>query len=259
MLPHADWLDRAKRLAVGMRVRVVHGRERRPNLVIGNDKDKWWAYCQACKEGGVLTKEHVLLNAPIVGTQVDLVLPDDIVPVLGSDYELAVGKFLAGKHMMYPYLPTLYYSTRTRRLMIQDAEQQWHGRDLTERSAAKWLHYGAKHSGVPAKTTILVEDMFSKWKVEYALRDTIYKHHAVVCTLGTSMSVSTVLALKDAGWLIWMYDGDQPGDDGYTHGRLRMQAFGMFQSRLRPPQGLDPKDMDCTEIRLMVAEAHKNA
>ena len=54
MLPRQDWLDQAKRLAVGMKIRVRHQRERRANMVISNDKDRWWAYCNACKEGGVV-------------------------------------------------------------------------------------------------------------------------------------------------------------------------------------------------------------
>lgn len=251
MLPQEDWLPQAQRLAVGMKVRVFHKRERRPNLVVSNQPDRWSAYCQACKEGGVLRKEHVLLT-DVVKTPAVLTLPTDIQPVLGSEFEQAIGKFLASKHMMFPYLPTLYYSQQARRLMIKDEAMQWHGRDLTDRSMAKWLHYGASFSGTVAKNTILCEDMFSMWKIEFALRETIRSGWGVVCTLGTSPSQAAVFALRNCGRLVWAYDADKAGDDGYTLGRKRMQVFVAQQSRVRPPEGLDPKDMDCTDIREMI-------
>ena len=65
MLPEQDWLDKAKRLAIGMRVRVRHRHESRPNMVIANEKDKFWAYCQKCKEGAVVQKEHVLFGTSV--------------------------------------------------------------------------------------------------------------------------------------------------------------------------------------------------
>jgi len=249
MLPHSEWLDRAKRLSIGMHVRVQHRNERRPNMVIGNDNDKWWAYCQACKEGGVMPKEHVLLNSTTKHEPVLLTIPTDIKPVLGSEFEQAIGKFLASKHMMFPYLPTLYYSEQARRLLIQDDNNRWHGRDLTDRSPAKWLHYGASYSGTVCKNTIITEDMFSMWKVQFALKDTLRKGWGVFCTLGTSVSQPAALQLKEAGRLIWAYDGDAAGYVGANYGRRRMQVFVDAQSRARPPEGLDPKDMDCQAIR----------
>src|SRR5699024_8603718 len=74
-----DWLDEAKRLPVGAVTRVQHKRDgsRRPNLVIGHEPDKYWAYCHACKEGGVHTKEHVRWGerAPAESRRRDI--PDD--------------------------------------------------------------------------------------------------------------------------------------------------------------------------------------
>lgn len=253
MLPHDEWLDRAKRLAIGMRIRVNHRRERRPNLVISNQHDRWSAYCMACKEGGVLRKEHVLLT-DVVQTPAVLTLPTDIQPVLGSEFEQAIGKFLASKHMMFPYLPTLYYSQQARRLLIKDDSMQWHGRDLTDKSMAKWLHYGASYSGTPNKITVLTEDMFSMWKIRFALFDGFHMPISVMCTLGTSPSQAAVFALRNTTQIIWAYDADKAGDDGYTLGRKRMQVLVPHQSRARPPEGLDPKDLDCQSIRDLIQE-----
>src|SRR5574337_1075011 len=57
MLPQHEWLPHAKALAVGMKNRITHRNERRPNLVVGNAHDRFWAYCQACREGAVLEKD----------------------------------------------------------------------------------------------------------------------------------------------------------------------------------------------------------
>lgn len=118
MIPEHEWLPQAQRLAVGMRLRVRHRRESRANMTIGNDRDRWWCYCQRCKEGGVVLKEHVLLSAPVVEEVHDLTVPSDLCPVMGSDFEDTVGRFLASKGMMFPYLPKLWYSASTRRLCL---------------------------------------------------------------------------------------------------------------------------------------------
>lgn len=252
MLPHDEWLDRAKRLAIGMRIRVNHRRERRPNMVIGNDADKWWCYCQACKEGGVLQKEHVLLNSVEI-PEVVRTIPSDMQPVLRSEYETTICKFLATKGMDLVYLPKLWYSVQAKRILLQD-DGHWHGRDLTNKSPAKWLHYSSKNAGSVGTTTIITEDIFSMFKIEYALRD--MPEYSVFSTLGAGVSSASALALKDARHLIWAYDGDKAGDSGFDQGSKRMRAFSKTQRRARPPEGLDPKDMDCQAIRDMVINNH---
>lgn len=250
MLPHADWLEQAKRLPVGMRIRVRHGRECRPNMTIANDREHWWAYCQRCKEGGKVEKEHVLLTAHYRAEQRTLEVPTDMVPVERSEYEQIVGRFLARKGMMFPYLPALYYSPSHGRIMLQDGTQ-WHGRDITDKSNQKWLHYGAPFAGTPACITILTEDLFSMFKVRYALQG-VYQDVAVCSTLGSSCGPAAALALKNCTALVWFYDADDAGDSGFTQASRRMRPFVRRQQRLRPPDGLDPKDMHVEEIRAAV-------
>lgn len=247
MLHEHEWLEQAKRLSVGMRMRVRHGRERRLNMTVANERDRWWCYCQACKQGGVLMKEHVLLTAaPIV--EQELTLPTDLKPVLRSDYEDTVGRFLASKGMMFPYLPKLWYSERAKRLCLQDDTGEWHGRDLTGKSNAKWLHYAKLHIiGTVGATTVITEDIFSMYKVRFALRDT--PHIGTASTLGAGCSTTAALALKNCTTLVWAYDGDAAGDAGYKSASKRMRVLVPRQIRARPPEGLDPKDMDCADIR----------
>lgn len=250
-LPEQDWLPKAKRLAVGMTMRVFHGHERRPNMTIGNERDRYWAYCQKCKQGARLDKEHVLLAAHYVAEERQLSVPTDMVRAVGNaDWELIVGRFLASKGMDYAYLPTAYVSPSARRLMLHDGVG-WHGRDLTERSNQKWLHYGCQFVGTPGPVTILTEDLFSMYKLRYAMANTV----AVCSTLGSSCGPAAALALKDCTTLVWAYDGDKAGDDGYAQASKRMRAFGPKQYRARPPDGKDPKDMDCNDLRVMIAEA----
>lgn len=248
MIPEQEWLPQAKRLAVGMRLRVRHGRERRLNMTVANEKDRWWAYCQACKEGGVVLKEHVLLNTAVPVVEADLTLPTDLQPVLGSEYEQAVGKFLATKGMMFPYLPPLWYSLRSKRLCLQDDSGGWHGRDLTNKSNAKWLHYAKAHIvGTVGPCTVITEDIFSMFKIRFAMRDC--PELGVASTLGAGCSTSAALALKNCTSLVWAYDGDIAGDSGFRAASLRMRAMVPRQFRARPPEGMDPKDMDCADLR----------
>lgn len=249
MLHEHEWLTQAKRLSIGMRMRVRHGRERRLNLTVGNERDRWWCYCQACKQGGVLMKEHVILGAdPAPITAEDLVLPTDMQPVYSSEYEEAIGKFLARKGMMFPYLPTLWYSLRAKRVLLQDDSGGWHGRDLTDKSNAKWLHFAKPHIiGMLGSTTIITEDIFSMYKIRFAMRD--QPSIGVASTLGAGCSTTAALALKNCTTLVWAYDGDSAGDEGYKSASKRMRVLVPRQLRARPPEGLDPKDMDCEAIR----------
>ena len=259
MLPEEDWLPQAKRLAVGMRLRVRHGRERRPNMTIGHERGHWWAYCQSCKDGGKRDKEYVCrMPAEAPEDTHNLTVPDDLRPVLGSDYEQPVGRFLASKGMMFPYLPKLWFSERARRICLFDPASGWHGRDITERSAAKWLHYSKPQlSGAAGPLTIVTEDLFSMYKVRFALHkwlpwESKLNGAAVASTLGAGIGVAAALALKDCTRIVWMYDGDAAGDAGYLQASKRMRVHVPQQYRARPPEGMDPKDMACESIRQLI-------
>lgn len=252
-LPQDEWLPQAKRLAIGMKDRVRHLRENRPNLVISNQRDRWTAYCQKCKEGGVVMKDHVLLTGPTVVTAADLVLPRDIKPVIGSEFAETVGRFLASKGMMFPYLPKLYYSETARRMLLQDDAGKWHGRDLTGKSDRKWLNYAhAQFVGTPTVRTAVTEDLFSMYKMRFALRDTDW---SICCALGASCGPASALALKNVRQLVWAFDGDHAGDEGFKQGQKRMRVFVPKQYRFRPPEGMDPKDMNSDAIRALLEES----
>lgn len=252
MLPEHEWLDKAKRLSVGMKVRVLHRSERRPNMIVGNAPDRWWCYCQACKEGAVVQKEHVILGSADPAPAADLSFPPDLRLIQGTDAELPVLRFLARKSMDSTYLPPIWYSASRKRMLL-DTGHGWMGRDITEKSPQKWLTYnrskllGTVKQGAPA---IMVEDTFSWYKVRWAIRDRV----PVLCALGTGIHDALMLALAQCNHAVWFFDGDPAGYSGAEEGTRRVRAFGIPSSTVSPPQGKDPKDMHCNDIVTLLGE-----
>lgn len=253
MILHEHWLAQAKAMPVGMRRRILHLNERRPNLVVGNDVDKWWCYCHACHEGGIVEKSHVLLqDVQMARPDSDVSLPRDITPIHRTEFEVPIARFLAEKNMAFPYLPELHYSGSRNRLMML-VQEKWHGRDLTGRSPQKWMNYNdAEYVGNFGRQTVVVEDLFSMFKVKWALRE-FHKFNAV-CALGTAAKVGMFAAMATAGTgaVDWMFDADPAGDAGAAMCMLRAKPLGVQQRRVRPPDGLDPKDLTCAQIRALI-------
>lgn len=254
MLPEQDWLPQARRLAVGMTMRFRHRNEGRANMTVGNAPDRWWAYCNRCKEGGVITKEHVLLNVAPVAAR-ELTRPTDIVPAPDSEYSTWLMHKVMAKGMDPAWLPPLYHSLSAGRLLLRDDAGCWHGRDVTEKSGAKWLNYDhAKFVGTPGPTTVITEDLYSMYKIRHAMK--FYNAPLrTCCTLGAGLHDAAVLALKSCETIVWAYDGDAAGDYGFRQGVQRMRPFGIKHRRARPPEGKDPKDMHIDNLRVLIEEA----
>jgi hypothetical protein len=187
-----------------------------------------------------------------------VILPKDITEVYKSDFEVPIARFLADKNMSDVYLPAMHFSAERKRLMLF-LEGKWHGRDLTGRSPQKWMNYSnATHVGVPFTYTVLVEDLFSMFKVRWAMRQ--YHNVGIMCNLGTNASRSIAYKLSQhphVKAVAWFFDADKAGDNGAAACILRNAPYDFKQYRARPPEGLDPKDMTCTDIRdLLVKEMH---
>lgn len=247
-----EWLPHARRLAVGQRSRVRHGNERRLNLVVGHVPDKFWAYCQACKMGAVKLKEHVLLGEappPVL----DMRPPQDLVPMLQSPYANQLLGFLARKGMDVKYFRAteLYFSESSKRLCIHTGSTGLLGRDITDKSVAKWLAY-SKPSYIgrtDRPLVVIVEDALSMYKVQYAL-DRQCMEASVVCSLGTEPSSRLLLAIAQAKpQNTWMfYDGDAAGYTGADNAAARLRGFGCPVQVQCATEGKDPKDMTLAEI-----------
>lgn len=221
-------------------------------MIVGNSPDRWWCYCQACKEGAVRTKEHVILGKADAVPAADLSYPPDLRLIQGTDAELSVLRFLARKNMDSTYLPPIWYSASRKRMLL-DTGHGWMGRDITERSPQKWLTYnrskllGAAKQGAPA---IIVEDTFSWYKVRWAIRDKV----PVLCALGTGVHDALMIELSQCNTAVWFFDGDAAGYSGAAEGTKRVRAFGIPSCTISPPPGDDPKDLHCSTIVDLLGE-----
>jgi hypothetical protein len=263
-LPMEEWLHLAQRLPVGSTSRTFHGRETRPNLIVGHEHSHYWAYCQACKEGGKQTKDHVLVTgtkAPATST--DLSLPRDLIMVSKCDLftQESIAHFLAKKCMDMLYMPELWYSAERKRLLLH-TKQGWIGRDLTGNSHQKWLTYSRGCDYLcnnMAPNVVLVEDAFSWIKVDHALSSLLTTSHTVstppvwsaACLLGTEVRPSLLNRLLSAGTntVMFLLDGDTAGYRGATRGVRLLKPFLNSVRSTHPPPGLDPKDMQLRELR----------
>lgn len=253
-LPDEEWLHHAKKLGVGSRTRLFHRKEGRPNLVVGNEAGKWWAYCQSCKMGGVVEKDHVRITggkAPASSTHLDL--PRDSIPILELDEfsRDAVLRLLAEKHMDQMYLPPLYFSEQRKRMLV-DTGQGWLGRDTTGHSPQKWLTYDGslwlgKQYGDDATQAVVVEDPFSYYKVRWALRE--QPDITVYCALGTVVRPSLRLTLLPHTAVILFFDGDTAGVVGAKREARALRGLGVRAVARCAPDGFDPKDLTIEQIK----------
>lgn len=269
MIHETEWLDRAKRLAIGMHVRVKHLSERRANMVIAHESDRYWCYCQACKTGGVVLKEHVLLgDAPPVPPPANRMLPGDLCAANEPPYVDAISSLLARKGMDFMFFggSPLRYSPSQRRLVVQDSASLTSlGRDVTDKSQSKWIVYNTqsytdgKYLGGlwphPHSVCIVVEDAFSYFKLKWALR-MFPKDFNVCCALGTRISDNLLLDLTKYSGVLIMFDGDTAGYSGAEDGLSRVRGLGVRCASANAPHGLDPKDM---QLHSLVEHVHRAA
>lgn len=256
-LPQSEWLHHAKGVPVGQTDRKFHGRERRPNLIVGNDADRWWCFCQACKQGGVVMKEHVKVTgtpAPPQSTSIEL--PDDIVPLHLCEKPVQDGVlgFLASKNMDAMYIPEIAFSNSRKRIMVRSGPHDtWLGRDSTGKSLQKWMTYSnQKHLGTAPyayydRRFVVVEDPLSFYKVRWAIRNA-FPDVDVFAALGTRIrtKLQAQLMLYRRGLIF--FDGDEAGYSGAVDSARSLRALGTHAYWMHPPAGLDPKDLTIKEI-----------
>lgn len=222
-------------------------------MVIGHEQAHYWAYCQACKRGAKVLKDHVLVTgtkAPAAST--DLSLPRDLLSLDRADQftQESIAAFLARKGMDLLFMPPVHYSAERKRLLIQ-TRQGWVGRDLTGNSKQKWLTYSAGCTYLADKITphvILVEDAFSWIKTSYSVMTS--PESSVVCLLGTEIRpalLNTMLRQKVSSVHLCL-DGDQAGRSGAARGVRLLRPFIKSCRVGLAPEGLDPKDMQLEQL-----------
>lgn len=255
-LSNDDWIHFAKRCAVGATRRVRHGNEKSDAMTVGNEADRWWAYCQRCKRGAVAFKSHVL-HAPVTrALSNSLGVPADARGLHElAEYERGhVMSHLASKSMDPLYFEgvPLSWSASRQRLLVH-TQSGIMGRDTSGTSGQKWLTYERQHYILPSRAgesarVLLTEDVYSQVKVQYAVGDAV----AVYCTLGTKMHAAllSLLLRRGVSQVVSFYDGDKAGRAGATSNELRLRALGLGLGKdACAPEGLDPKDLSIAAIR----------
>lgn len=256
MLCHADWLKKAKALPVGRQDRIYHGRERRPNLVIWNKPDRWDCYCQSCKQGQRVMKEHVRIDVlSPEAKKSDLTIPRDMQQYDKLDESTLHNllTFLSSKGMDNMMLPTWYYSCTRKRILIHTIEG-WLGRDVTGTALEKWLTYNNQgflwRGRELTNRTVICEDPFSFFKIVWATEAQINCN--VMCALGTGTKSSMVNRLLGQEYVQFMFDGDAAGYKGAAVGAARLRGVGIHALECCAPAGKDPKDLTAAEIRSLI-------
>lgn len=267
----SEWLDLCKRVPVGQSRRVRHGAEGRPNMVLYNNSDSWSAWCHSCHEGGRVNKEYfepVDTSVPVMRKYLDtssLML----VNAMPKDKYKEMVKLLHSKGMSTALLKGIkhYYNPVDERLVFRFKGLDI-GRDLTGRSPAKWLHYDrdnrAEYVYLQGKTVgstepvVLTEDIFSAIKINH------YTGYSALCCLGTRISdeiirfISGVVhtgAKQDivhsepiTRIAVASFDGDIAGRRAERDLVNRLSLRGLGYRTVRIPDGLDPKDLNHSEL-----------
>jgi len=252
-LLNEHWLAEAKRLPVGRWERIYHGAERRPNLVIRNKADGYYAYCHSCHEGSVVKKEFVQ-EAVVVeqkpksrdpGPLVDINTLDTSVSGLG--YRLVQFLSLKNVYQMWPNDVRPMWSDQDKRIVVQTPEMLI-GRDITGNSYSKWYRYKgsagyASVNGIKQGNTILLtEDYFSAMKGQF-YADATGIHTSCVSMQGTVIHPDLVVQLMDAPKVILAFDHDDAGVAGYVNAGKQLSLLGIPWEAAWCTYNNDPKDM----------------
>lgn len=242
-----DWLPIARRLHVGQSVRVDHGHSSRGCMSVSHLPDKYMAYCFACGQGGVYTKEYTTMSAHNT-PKVAPTPPNDLQGLRGEN----VWRFLASKGMVGTAMLTRCRMSPTR----PDSLFILHDRGISERrlySNPKWMHYNFQGwLGTVRSTTVVYEDCLSWYKASEIVSSPDIGH---VWVNGTSLSKSCLNAILVSSRVVCAFDGDVAGDLGHAKLTKRLGVHGIKCIRARPPQGLDIKHLDRGGIRGLLTTA----
>lgn len=254
MLPENEWLPQARRLAVGQQRKVRHNEEHTYAMTVGNDMDKWWAYCHRCKVGGMVRKDHVNLAEPVYHRKpIQYVLKP--LHELDQHTELRIARFLLSKGLDLSMIPPshVWYDHERRRMVLQSPGSPLMGRALDEGVTPKWLDYteGAWYKPSvepwPGTNYVLVEDALSAYKLQYVA----HKFHIpiiAVCCHGTRVrdALMRQLVWCATRLAVW-FDNDAAGNNGRLATEREFRGYG------RPVWGIvssgDPKDATIQEIK----------
>lgn len=261
-LPNEEWLRDAQRVPVGQGRRVFHGAEKRPNLQVYNNSDSWSCWCHACGVGAHVPKQ-VLQAVPEAPPELrkylsasDCVTLSELARGHSEKFRrlvLLLHKKRMSTALIAPYSPV--YNLVDDRLVFTFGSNHI-GRDCTERHNAKWFKYYSKepldflylrgeNSGGTREPLILVEDLFSAIKVNK------YTGYSTLWCQGTHVSdaiIGFITYPSRAFYPVLAFDGDSAGRKATLVAKKRLDIRGVPYCTVQVPAGLDPKDLNHTEL-----------
>lgn len=271
-----EWLPYAMRLPQGSSDRIRHRREGRRNLHITHEAGAYRAYCYSCGVGSRVPKEHSRLSeeAPkeLPG---GCSFPSDAEYMDDPRRHFSPLHWIAAKNLWLRILlhggTEVLYSPSHYSLCFDFANGHRCMRSLRPGAGAKWLTL--KDAGflnfpdAPAGKSyrIVVEDPLSAQKLLYAAWS--YPGEAtpldmpveVLCALGTRCKDSLLLHLlqKQDSPVLFLFDGDSPGEVGAERAAARARRMGLQADWGTAPRGYDPKDLHIYELHALLRKAQQ--
>lgn len=258
-----EWLDKAKRLAIGAKARIRHTGESRDNLMIYNNLDNWSCWCYACNAGSKVPKQYVELIAEVLPTKGRTVpLPYDCVPL--ADVSASTVR------RVYTYLLTrgidpasmlndmsVLVSENTQRLCLEMNGGGYVGRGIVGQKI-KAITYSDKpftqYATHPKDSTdfigldvVLTEDYLSCLKVRHCTSG-----YQAISVQGSNAHVSLVAKLLKCKSVSIMLDGDDAGRKGSAKIWRTLKSFIKEVRIINTPEGKDPKDLHGRDIRRLL-------
>jgi len=253
------WLDIAKSLFVGERVRVTHPQDTgsRPSVIVRNEETSYTAHCFRRNSHDYVPKERVIPRSAPVDSALQNI-PQDKTPLRETPkyVQRSIESFLITRGVTSAMFPpqALHWSDTRKRILVQNSGIVL-GRDVTEQSPSKWVDYTPKvtnytqamHVFGNMRTVVLVEDSLSAYKIRHCTGNT------AVALLGTKLhDIHRNMVMRYPDVVVFM-DGDFSGTMGGIQVVRDLRALGGVNYRVcTPPPGKDPKDLTYRELRELV-------
>lgn len=265
-----NWLQIAKELAIGQKIRIQHCNSNETRIVNHDIKGYSW-YCFRCKETGFVPAKERTINELVTYKKLKLAqeqlsrggvvrLPKDFTPELPKHAMLWFLKYGISDEVIKKF--NIGYSPKLDRIILpiysgdelvalqmraaNPADKPKYLNVSGHKTHAALFEAGDKdYQGIKTKTVYIVEDILSAIKLG--------KIHNTVSILGTNMTNERAMKIKNrySDVVLWL-DGDTAGRKGLRDAIIQMKLFGLKVFKIQTEK--DPKEYSLEEIRLFMKD-----
>jgi hypothetical protein len=245
-----DWLQQAKRLAVGQSQRYrCCGRT--PAGVLYNKVDSWQMYCFRCHQSAREMKQYVSL-VPQEVLPKDLAPPSDLqkLDTLPEYMQTTLYSFLINRGIWPHMAGDVYYSEQYKRLVWKLSTGSYIARALHEYQFPKWVMLGKSlqwaQLGNTGTITVLTEDYLSALKVQQVSEKYSSQTVTAIALLGTRLALGLKAQLiREGKPVVCMLDDDSAGWNGTASIIKQLKPFLPVHDR---HLDVDPKAANVKQI-----------